>query len=93
MEQPLAVRIQAVPSVPDLNRMLRVSAMAEGRTVYAGTLGGLGTWSKRRFVIPTHGRSQLQTRFWLPANLSRGYQNRGVEVTLQFKLAPAKGMG
>jgi hypothetical protein len=93
MEQPLAVRVQAVPSVPDLNRLLRVRATAEGKTVFAGTLGGLGTWSRQRFVVPTHERAQLQTRFWLPRDLTHGYQNRAAKVTLQFKLTPAAGAG
>ncbi len=93
MAQPLAVGIRAVPSVPDLDRLLRVKASAEGRSVFRGSLHDLRSWTKRRFVVPSHGRTMLQTRFWLSDSVRHGFQSRGVRVTIEFKLAPARRAG
>jgi hypothetical protein len=90
MEQPLAVRIHAVPSIPDLNHLLRVRLAAGSELLFRGALGGLHSWTTRQLVIPTHTRRQLQASVLLPASVKRGYQNRAVEVSLEFKLAPAE---
>jgi hypothetical protein len=93
MEQPLAVRLSAVPDHADLNHLLMVKASVAGKTVYAGTLGGLRNPSKRAFVVQTHSSRQLQMRFWLPASVHSGYQNREAKVSIQFKLAAAGRAG
>jgi hypothetical protein len=93
MEQPLAVRLDAVPDNADLDHLLMVKASVAGKSVYVGTLGGLRTPSKRDFVVPTHASRQLQMRFWLPASVHSGYENREAKVSIQFKLAPAQGVG
>jgi hypothetical protein len=89
MAQPLAVRIHTVPSVTDLDRLLRVRASAAGKQVFRGSLADLRTWTRRHFVVPSHGRSVLETRFWLPKSVRRGFQNRVATVTIEFNLAPA----
>jgi hypothetical protein len=93
MAQPLAVRIHAVPSVTDLDPLLRVEASAAGQVVYRGRLNGLRSWTRRDFVVPSHGYSTLETRFWLPGSVKRGFQNRVATVTIEFKLAPARRAG
>jgi hypothetical protein len=93
MAQPLAVRIHALPSVTDLNHLLRVKVSSGGEVVYRGQLEGLRSWTKRHFVVPTHGQATLQTRFWLPASVRHGFQNRVATVTIEFKLAPARRAG
>jgi hypothetical protein len=90
MAQPLAVRIHTLPSVTDLDRLLRVRASGAGKQVFLGSLGGLRSWTKRQFVVPAHGKTLLETRFWLPQSVRRGFQNRTATVTIEFKLAPAK---
>ena len=93
MAQPLAVRIHAVASIPDLDRVLRVKAGAAGQPVFRGTLGELRSWSKRQFVVPSHTRTVLGTRFSLPASVTHGYQSRAATLTIEFKLAPARRSG
>jgi hypothetical protein len=89
MAQPLAVRIHTLPSVTDLDRLLRVRASGAGKQVFRGSLGDLRSWTRRQFVVPGHGRTVLETRFWLPKSVRRGFQNRVATVTIEFKLAPA----
>ncbi|MEK6252318.1 MAG: hypothetical protein AABM43_10315 [Actinomycetota bacterium] len=93
MEQPLAVRIHTVPSVTDLDRLLRVEATGDGQLLFRGRLTDLHSWTRRPFVVPAHGRSMLETRFWLPASVRSGYQNRVATETIEFKLAPARRAG
>ncbi len=93
MEQPLAVRIHTLPSITDLDKMLRVEATAKGKQIFRGRLEDLHSWSKRQFVVPSHQETQLQARLWLPESVKRGYQNREATVTIEFKLAPARRAG
>jgi hypothetical protein len=93
MEQPLAVHIRTLPSVTDLDKLLRVEASAAGKEVFRGRLSDLHSWSERAFVVPSHRETELRTRFWLPASVKRGYQNRDATVTIEFKLAPARRAG
>jgi hypothetical protein len=93
MAQPLAVRIHALPSIPDLDELLRVKASAGGRTVFDGRLGDLRAWTKRPFLVPMRAQTLLEMHYWLPASVRRGFQNRSDRVTVEFKLAPARGTG
>ena len=93
MEQPLAVRIHTLPSVTDLDNLLRVEATAGGKEIFRGRLADLHSWSKRQFIVPSHQETQLQARFWLPQSVKRGYQNRDATVTIEFKLAAAGRAG
>jgi hypothetical protein len=93
MAQPLAVRIHALPSSPDLNHVLRVRATAAGKPLFRGTLGDLRSWTKRQFVIQSHSRAALEMQSWVPASVKDGYQNRVAKVTVEYKHAPAKGRG
>ncbi len=90
MAQPLAVRIHTLPSVTDLDRLLRVRASAAGGQVFRGSLGDLRAWTRRHFVVPSHRRTVLETRFWLPGSVRHGFQNRVATVTIEFNLAPAR---
>jgi hypothetical protein len=91
MAQPLAVRIHTVPSVTDLDRLLMVEASGAGQDLFRGRLDGLRSWTRRHFVVPSHGQAVLETRFWLPGSIRSGYQNRVATETIEFKLSPAKG--
>jgi hypothetical protein len=93
MAQPLAVRVHAVPDDSDLDRLLRVKATAEGKTVFAGTLGEMRHWSPASFRVPTRAQAALKTRFWLPKQTPGGYQQRTGEIKLEFKLAAAGRAG
>ena len=93
MEQPLAVRIHTLPSVTDLDKLLRAEVSAAGKEVFRGRLTGLHSWSERQFVVASHSETELRARFWLPETVRRGYQNRDATVTIEFKLAPARRAG
>jgi hypothetical protein len=94
MAQPLAVRIHALPSIPDLDALLRVKASAGGRTFFDGRLGGLRSWTRQSFVVPqSGGQTLLEMHYWLPASVRRGFQNRSDRVSIEFKLAPGGRAG
>jgi hypothetical protein len=93
MAQALAVRIHTVPSVTDLDRLLMVEVSAQGQEVFRGRLDALRSWTRRSFVVPSHGQAVLETRFWLPESVRGGYQNRVATETIEFKLAPARRAG
>ena len=93
MAQPLAVRVHALPADFDLDKLLQVKASAEGKAVFAGSLGELRHWSPRSFVVPRGGQTALATSFWVDRSSRKGYQQRQAEIKLEFKLAPAGRAG
>jgi hypothetical protein len=81
----LAVRMRAVPSLPDLDRLLMVAVGVQGERPVVRPLGALTAWS-RPAVRLARGESRLiAIRAWLPAGLRTGYQGRIVDVALQLR--------
>jgi hypothetical protein len=89
MAQPLAVRVNALPVDHDLDKLLQVTASANGKTVFSGPLGQLRHWSPKRFVVPMGAQTALQTSFRLSKSARNGYQQRQGDIKLGFHLAPA----
>ena len=81
---PLLVRLRARPSVPDLDRQLRVELSAREAPVYRGSLAGLRSWKDAQTELPSGGRATLTARVWLPAGVSGGFQGHGAHIALQL---------
>jgi hypothetical protein len=81
----LAVRIRALRSVPDLDRLLMVSIGFAGERPLIRPVGELGRWSARPLVLRKGRSRRLVIRAWLPAGLRSGYQGRIVDIDLQLR--------
>jgi hypothetical protein len=83
---PVAVRMRALPSGRDLDRLLRVRVGG----IFAGRLGRLRAWT-RPFVMGKGGRRVLDVRVWLPASAVGAAAGAAVDVTVEFR--PEQGRG
>jgi hypothetical protein len=81
----LAVRMRALPSVTDLDRLLMVSLQVAGERPLVRPIGELGRWSARPLVLRKGQSRRLTIRTWLPAGLRAGYQGRIVDIDLQLR--------
>ena len=79
----LGVRIRALPSIGDLDRVLEVGIHAGGRVVYAGPLGGLRTWSAP-FRLGSGQRVRLSILASLAGGSGDASRGRIDDVVLQF---------
>src|SRR5215467_9144819 len=70
---PLALRLRALPSTPDLDTALRVRMSAGAKTLYDGPLSGLRTGSQPLRLAS--GRiAPVQVEASIPAEVRSGYQ-------------------
>jgi hypothetical protein len=84
---PLDVRLRALPSSHDLDRLLHVRIVSPGAAaLYDGPLGGLRT---RALRLAAGEVRRLRVETSLPRRLHRGFQGRAVDVTLQIEQARA----
>lgn len=81
----LAVRMRAVPSLPDLDGLLVVALEVAGSPPRVGAVGTLARWSPRPLVLARGESRRLVIRAWLPAGVRAGYQGRIVDVDLQLR--------
>jgi hypothetical protein len=84
----LAVRLRAVPSLPDLDRLLRMDVAVERGPRLSAPIGALRGWSERPFLIRSGEHRRISLRAWLPAGIREGYQGRVVEVALEATSVP-----
>jgi hypothetical protein len=87
---PLALRLRALPSTRDLNRMLVVKVSAGARALYDGSLEGLRTSGTGPLRLRSGQAQRVQVRASLPASLKSGYQGRIVDITLQIDSRTAR---
>jgi hypothetical protein len=81
---PLALRVRALPSVRDLDRLLVVRVSAGSRTLYDGSLGGLRAAGTQPLTLRGATAQRLHVSASLPAGVRRGFQGRIVDVSLQI---------
>ena len=81
----LAVRMRAVPSLPDLDRLLVVEVSVQGRRPLVRPLGALTAWSRPAVRLARGESRRISIRAWLPAGLRTGYQGRIVDVDLELR--------
>jgi hypothetical protein len=86
---PLVLRLRALPSVPDLDRLLRVRVSTGATTLYDGELGGLRAGSAPLRVASAR-TADVHVTASLPAAVRSGFQGRIVDVSLQIDSRPAR---
>ena len=87
----LRLAIRALPSAPDLDRLLQVEISAGGKLVARGPLGTLRRRHDDPVPLGPGGQRTLAVRAWLPAGAPDGWQARAVEVPLELTTRPAGG--
>ncbi len=81
---PLSVRVQAQPSIGDLDRLLWIDVAASGRRIFRGPVGELRDGSHGRFTIASGQARTIDVRTWLPSSVDGGYEGRIEQVNLTF---------
>jgi hypothetical protein len=85
----LRLRVRALPSRPDLDRLLRVEISAGGRLVARGPLGRLRRGRRDPAALAPGASRTLAVRAWLAPGAPDGWQARAVEVPLELTTRPA----
>jgi hypothetical protein len=80
---PLALRLRALPSTPDLDAVLHVRMNAGAKTLYDGPLSGLRTGSQL-LRLASGKTAPVAVLASIPAGVRSGYQGRIVDVSLQI---------
>jgi hypothetical protein len=86
----LAVSVRVLPSIRDLDRVLRVRMTAGGRPIYVGPLGGLRTWS-RPFHLASGTATELGVQVDLPGGSAAEAHGRIDDISLAFRSVPVGG--
>jgi hypothetical protein len=81
---PLALRLRALPSVRDLDRLLVVRVSAGSRTLYDGSLGVLRAAGTQPLALRGPMAQRLHVSASLPPGVRSGFQGRIVDVSLQI---------
>jgi hypothetical protein len=81
----LEVSLRALPSNPDLDRLLMVEVLAGGEPLFSGTLGALRRWTRTPLVLESGESRTLDVRAWFPGTVRTGYEGRIEQVPLQFR--------
>lgn len=84
----LAVRLRAVPSLPDLDRLLWMDVAVQRGPRLSSEVGALRRWSERPFVIRSGERRRISLRAWIPAGVRGGYQGRVEDIALEVRSVP-----
>jgi hypothetical protein len=86
----LAVRVRALPSIHDLDRVLHVRVTGAGTSLYDGTLGGLASRS-RALVIQSGRTASVRFEAHLPADAADGWRGRIDKIVLEPVVTPVGG--
>lgn len=87
---PLVLAVRAMPSQPDLDRLLRVAVTSGEGTIASGTLGDLRTARRDAAPLPAGATRTLAVDAWLPRDVPSGWQARVVDVPIDLT---ARGTG
>jgi hypothetical protein len=83
----LEVRLQGIPDLPDLDRVLQISVTGpDGEKVYRGSLGGFRDWSSVGVTFPSGATRTFRFEAWIPADASPAYAGRTAQVDLGFSV-------
>jgi hypothetical protein len=88
---PLVARMRLTGADRDLDPLLEAVVKADNKTVFAGKLRELRSWSAVRFALaPKQGR-RLSLRVRLPATVRHDFQGRSAGLELEWRTAAAVG--
>lgn len=79
----LAIRVRALPSAPDLDRILRVAVAAGDDRVFEGRLARLRRWSAP-FALTAGESRPVRLRAWLAPGTTKGYEGRVESIPVEF---------
>jgi hypothetical protein len=83
----LAISVRVLPSIQDLDPVLRVRLTAGGRPLYEGTLGGLRDWS-HPFHLASGMKTPIGVHVSLPGGSDRSIHGRIDDISLDFRSIP-----
>jgi hypothetical protein len=86
----LAVRLRALPSIHDVDRVLHVRMESGGRVLYDGPLGGLATASAP-LRLGSGRTSRLRIVAQLPIGARDGWRGRIDKIVLEPLITPVGG--
>ena len=86
----LAVRLRALPSIHDLDRVLLVRVTAGAKTLYDGPLGALADGSAALVLASGH-TAPLRFTAQLPAAARNGWRGRIDKIVIEPLVVPAGG--
>ena len=81
----LSIGLRALPSIRDLDALLRVRVTAGGGDLFDGTLSGLEAGSPLSLRLASGRSADLVVAAWLPSSVRDGYQGRVDDVNLQLQ--------
>jgi hypothetical protein len=81
----LSVRLRAAASDTELDELVAIEVEAGGKRVFEGKLRELRRWTARGFTVGGKHREQIELRAWLPPSVTKDYQGRSVDLTLEWK--------
>jgi hypothetical protein len=85
----LRVRVDASPSIRDLDGVLFVRITAGDRRLFRGPLGKLRHWTSKSLTLVGGGDVHLEIATWVPPAMTGGYEGRIADVGLQFQSSVA----
>lgn len=82
---PLAVRVRAVPSLPDLDSLVVVHVEVDRELLFDGTLSALRAGSDHPLDIASSQERVLRVEASLPRTVRGGYEGRVADVWLELQ--------
>jgi hypothetical protein len=87
----LSVELQALPSIPDLDRTLLVRLDAGGRVLYDGPLGALRAGARAPLRLASGATTTVHVTARLPLGATDGWRGRLLKVVLEPVATPVGG--
>jgi hypothetical protein len=87
----LTVRVRALPSIAELDDLMRVRMRSNGQRVFDGSLGALRAWTDATVTLASGQERDIELWAWLPPSVRSGYEGRILDVGLDFGTARAGG--
>jgi hypothetical protein len=85
--RPLPVAMRVTSPQRDLDSLVRIRATLRGRSVFAGRLGELRSWTRRPIRVRAGAVQKLQVEAWLPMSIDSGFEGRSLELELEWRKA------
>ena len=84
----LTVRVRALPSTTDADRLLHARLVVDGLPLFDGTLGQLRRWTDRWFQLKRREERRLSLFVDIPPDASQASQGVVVDIPVELKAEP-----
>ena len=81
----LMVRVRALPSNPEADRVLRARLLVDGTPFFEGTLGQLRKWTPHWFQLKRAERRRLQVEIEIPPVVQEAYAGVVVDAPIELQ--------